>query len=79
VTHPMSKIVDAEDLISEARGYIDCVFMAAASLTYENRHAISITADMASKKINEAIALLDQYRGEGDASPVTGSANEWEE
>jgi hypothetical protein len=64
-----------DDLIMRSKprnqGYIDCVFMAAASLTYENRHAISITADIASKKINEAIALLDQYRGEGDANPVT--------
>jgi hypothetical protein len=74
----MSKIIAAEDLIVEARGYIAFVFMAAASLTKENCHAISTTANIAGHKLNEAIALLDQYRDENDAIPVTGSANESE-
>jgi hypothetical protein len=64
----MSKITDAEDLISEARGYIDCVFMAAASLTDESRHAISTTANIAGDKLNEALALLSEELAEQEAA-----------
>jgi hypothetical protein len=62
----MSKILDAEDILADAQGCIECVFMAASKLTSEGRNPIHTVADIASKKIDEAIALLHEYRESGD-------------
>jgi hypothetical protein len=59
----MSKIIDAEDILAEARSAVECVFMAAGKLPKESCGAIQVVADLASAKINEAIALLEEYRG----------------
>jgi hypothetical protein len=62
----MSKIIDAEDILEVARGCIECIFMAASALPKEDRRPIHTVADLASKKIDEAIAMLDEYRNGKD-------------
>lgn len=77
----MCKILDAEDILGDARDYIECVLMAAASLSREEGNPISIVADAASKKIDEAIALLDESRhtDDDDQGGAQPSASEHEE
>jgi hypothetical protein len=65
----MSKIIDAEDILNEARNCVECIYMAAMDL-HEERDPIQVVADIASGKIGEAIALLDEYRHADDASQV---------
>ena len=55
----MSKIIDAQDILGFARGYVECVFMAASSLPKDDGDPIMAVADAASTKIDEAIALLE--------------------
>jgi len=62
----MSKILDAEDILADARNCVECIFMAASELTKEGHNPIHTVADIASKKIDEAIALLDEYQKCGD-------------
>ncbi|HXN89409.1 MAG TPA: hypothetical protein VN890_08665 [Methylocella sp.] len=67
----MSKILDAKDILNEAQGCIECIFMAASELTEEGRNPIHTVADIASRKIDEAIALLHEYEsGDAPASPA---------
>jgi hypothetical protein len=70
----MNKILEAEDILAGAQNCVECVFMAAAGLGGGLQHdatdPIQVVADMASKKIEEAIALLNEYRKSGEASPV---------
>jgi hypothetical protein len=70
----MSKIIEAQDILADARNCVECIFLAASGLgggiKHEGTDPIQIVADTASKKIDEAIALLDEYRGAPDASPV---------
>jgi hypothetical protein len=58
---------------SPARNCVECVFMAAAGLMREEADPIQAVANIASQEINEAIALLKEYRGSGDAGPVSAS------
>jgi hypothetical protein len=68
----MSKIIDAEDILTEARNCVECIFMATADLSATPLQAV---ADIASMKIDKAIALLDEYRESGDAPvPATAAA-----
>jgi hypothetical protein len=53
-----------------ARGRIECIFLAASELTEEGRNPFHTVANIASKKIDEAIALLNEYRESGEASPI---------
>ncbi len=71
----MSKILEAEDILAYARDHIECVFMAAGQLTREEGCPIQVVAETASKKINEAIALLDEYRTSIGAGPKPVSAD----
>jgi hypothetical protein len=64
------KIIDAQDILADAQGCIECIFMAANELTDEGSNPIQTVANIASMKIGEAIALLDEYRGAPDARPV---------
>ena len=70
----MSKIIDAEDILNDARNCVECIFMAAADLggglKHEGTDPIQAVANIASHKINEAIAILEEYRGAPNASPV---------
>jgi len=56
------KLIDAADALGFAKSYVEAIFMAAGSLSLEQRGAISSIADSASNKIQEAISLLEEYR-----------------
>jgi len=70
----MNKIIEAQDVLSDARSCVECIFLAASGLggglKHEGTDPIQIVADTASKKIDEAIAILEDYRGGPNASPV---------
>jgi hypothetical protein len=68
----MSKIIDAQDILNGARSCIECIFMAAESLDIEKASAIQHVADMASKGIEEAIAILKECDADGGAAEVPG-------
>jgi hypothetical protein len=71
----MNKIIEAEDILADARNFIECIWMAAANLSREEVGPLQTVADTASKKIDEAIALLDEYRESKDsAGPVPTAA-----
>ena len=63
----MSKIIDAEDILGDARNCVECIYMATADLSHEEADPLQAVADIASRKITEAIALLGEYRESGDA------------
>jgi hypothetical protein len=69
----MSKILDAEDILADARtdarNCVECIFMATADLSHEEANPLQVVADIASNKITEAIALLDEYRCDIGAGP----------
>jgi hypothetical protein len=65
----MSKIIEAQDTLVDARNCIECVFMAANDLDNEQADPIQAVTNIASGKINEAIALLDEYRTDIGAGP----------
>ena len=58
----MSKIIEAEDILAGARDCVECIFIAAASLPREEGGPIQHVASIASAKVEEAIALLAEYR-----------------
>jgi hypothetical protein len=62
INHPNTAIARAEDVLAEARNCINCIFLAAANLGGEETGAIQHVASIASAKIDEAIAMLDEYR-----------------
>jgi hypothetical protein len=67
----MNKILEAEDILAGARNCIECVFMASASLSSpEECDPLQAVADIASTKIEEAIALLRECRESVAAGPV---------
>jgi hypothetical protein len=67
----MSKILAAEGILADARSCVECIFLAASGLEGGLKHdatdPIQVVADIASGKINAAIALLDEYRESVDA------------
>jgi hypothetical protein len=71
----MSKIIQAQDILADARNCVECIFLAASGLGGGLKHdatdPIQVVADTASKKIDAAIAILEDYRGGPNASPVT--------
>jgi hypothetical protein len=72
----MNKIVDAEDILADARDCIECLFMAVSDS--EEADPLQTVAGIASSKIDEAIALLDEYRHvhKADApSPVPATSS----
>jgi hypothetical protein len=67
----MNKLLEAEDILTYARDHIECVFMAAGQITREEGCPIQVVAETASRKIDEAIDLLREYRESKDsAGPV---------
>ena len=70
----MNKIIEALGILADARNCVECIYMAASGLggglQHEGTDPIQVVADIANKKIDEAIALLDEYRGHAKAEPV---------
>jgi hypothetical protein len=70
----MDKIIDAQDILTDARNLVESIHMAAfglgGGLKDEGTDPIQVVADIASQKIDEAIAILEEYRGGPAASPV---------
>ena len=58
----MRIIIEAEDILAEARNCIDCVCLAAEALDPHQQRPIWCVANIASDKINEAIASLEECR-----------------
>jgi hypothetical protein len=71
----MSKLLDAVDILTEARNCVECLFMASGDLSQEEADPMQAVANIASHKIEEAIAVLEEYRGSVDApAPAAASA-----
>jgi hypothetical protein len=70
----MNKIMEAEDILTDARNCVECIFLAASGLggglSHDATDPLQVVADIASDKIKEAIAILGEYRRAPDASPV---------
>jgi hypothetical protein len=72
----MNKLLDAEDILGDARNCVECIFMASADLSREEADPIQVVADIASRKIEEAIAMLGEYRESNDsAGPAPAAPN----
>jgi hypothetical protein len=70
----VNKIIEAEDILAEARSCIECVWMAAADLSSnEEVDPIQVVTHVASDKIAKAIALLEEYRADIGAGPQIGA------
>ena len=67
----MSKILDAQDILTEARDFVECIGMAAAAshLAREFGAPIVAVANAASQKIDEAAELLAEC-GLAGGAPV---------
>ena len=63
----MRKIAEAGDILAAARDCLECVCLAAETLDKHQRGPILRVADIASDKIEEAIALLHEYRNASGA------------
>ncbi|MDQ6869995.1 MAG: hypothetical protein M3178_17180 [Pseudomonadota bacterium] len=70
----MSKIMEVEDILADVRSCVECIFLAASGLgggmKHEATDPLQVVADIASKKIDEAIALLVKCRKADGAGPV---------
>jgi hypothetical protein len=64
----MNKIIEAGDILAGARHCVECIFLAAGSLSREAADPVQVVADIASTKIGEAIALLEEYRESKDSA-----------
>jgi hypothetical protein len=64
--NPVSKIIDAEDILAAAHDCIECICLATEALGKAGGPILRV-ADIAGGKIDEAIALLDEYRMADDA------------
>jgi hypothetical protein len=75
----MNKIIEAQDVLADARNCVECIFLAASGLGGGLKHdatdPIQIVADTASKKIEEAIAILEEYRGGPNASQLPAATS----
>jgi hypothetical protein len=65
INHPNVAIARAEDILAEARNCVECIWLAAETLD-EKTGPIQYVANIASKRIDEAVAMLGEYRN-GDA------------
>ncbi len=65
-TTTFGKIIDAENILHEAQDCVECIFLAAGGLggglKHESTDPLQRVAIIASKKIDEAVALLDEFR-----------------
>jgi hypothetical protein len=68
----MSKILDAIDILGEARGCIECVWIAAGNLDRlerEDGEPLQTVIDVAHSKIHDAIAVINEYRNDMGDGP----------
>jgi hypothetical protein len=68
----MNKILDAEDILNEARDFVECIGMAAAAshLAREYGAPIVAVANAASQKIDKAVELLAEcVQADGAPAP----------
>ena len=65
----MCKVIDAEDIMADARQLVEAIFMAATDLPIEQQAPIQTVADIAVKKMVEARDMLGAYREERDRLP----------
>jgi bacterioferritin-associated ferredoxin len=68
-SHPIT-IARAEDVLAEAQHCVECICLAAEALDEHHGVAIGAVANIASEKIDEAIAMLGACR----IQPTTGEA-----
>lgn len=68
----MCNVIDAEDLMSEARLLIEAVFMATSSLPLDEGGPLAMVANIAVQRLDQARDLLDGYRRERDAAEALG-------
>ena len=67
----MSKIIQAVDILNDARGFLKCTWMAAADLGEpEETDAIQTVTNAAARQIEAAIALIEEYRTEKGDGPA---------
>jgi hypothetical protein len=67
----VSKILDAQDILSRARHCLECVYAAAAQIEDEQLlNAIQTVITLADEKIIEASDLLQEYRVDIGQGPV---------
>lgn len=69
----MCKLIDAENLVGNARNLVEAARMASASLENDQGDALRAVLNIADEKLNAAIDLLEGYRAErhGTAEPST--------
>jgi hypothetical protein len=65
INPPNAAIARAQDVLAEARNCVDCIWLAAEGL---EEKAIQEVASTASAKIEEAIAMLNEYRADREAA-----------
>jgi hypothetical protein len=65
----MSKLITAQDILMQARDVIHCVSSAASGPVVLAGDTIVTVVNIAGEKIDEALALLNEYRAEADAQP----------
>jgi hypothetical protein len=58
----MKKIIDVEDVLARARDLVECASSAAAHVWGKEADHVDSTLEVASAKIGEAIAMLEEYR-----------------
>ena len=71
----MSKIIDVEDALARARDLVECASCAAAHVWGKEADQVDSTLEVSSAKIDEAIAMLEEYRVSVDApAPAVAAA-----
>jgi hypothetical protein len=64
----MCKVLNAQDVLSEARNLVEVAWMAANALqSKEEGGPMCAVLDIASDKLREAITMLGEYRAEREA------------
>ncbi len=62
------RLLSVADWLSDVSNYIDCIEMAASTLTNPERDALVEVISHAGRRVRKARRLLERVRAEGDAS-----------
>jgi hypothetical protein len=65
------EIIRVQGILADARSCVECVWLAAMGEDGNGRDAITTVADIASDKIKEAIAFLEEHRIAHGFGPVS--------
>ena len=65
----MCKVIDAVDIIADARSLVEAIAMAASELPERQESSIGTVAELAVDKLIEARDLLDSYREDRERQP----------